>query len=237
MPPSSKRHTESPPLHICAGTGLTPATSAPGLSSPHPHLRREWAHPTHICAGTGLEEAPFKPAAALSPARARGYGAAPAEIPAAVVVQLKAQNAALEMELRVKVRPLSTPPARLPACVSSVVCCTLHVARCVLHWKTRVRYTSQAGRQRAHARVCALRRADCGLLLCVCLGAREARARAPVRQRDRVCLPADPAQTASVASRSVAWLSCRIAPMRRAPSTAGRKASFGGLLLCAWSTG
>ena len=29
--------------HICAGTGLTPATSALGLGSPLPHLHREWA--------------------------------------------------------------------------------------------------------------------------------------------------------------------------------------------------
>ena len=42
----------SPPVpvrcHICTGTGLTPATSAPGLGSPLPHLRRDWAHPCHI---------------------------------------------------------------------------------------------------------------------------------------------------------------------------------------------
>jgi hypothetical protein len=35
-------------------TGLAPATSAPGLGSPLPHLRRDWAHPSHIRAGTGL---------------------------------------------------------------------------------------------------------------------------------------------------------------------------------------
>ena len=29
--------------HICAVAGLTPATSAPGLGSPLPHLRRGWA--------------------------------------------------------------------------------------------------------------------------------------------------------------------------------------------------
>jgi hypothetical protein len=40
--------------HICAGTGLTAATSAPGLRSPLPHLRRDCAHRCHICAGTGL---------------------------------------------------------------------------------------------------------------------------------------------------------------------------------------
>ncbi len=32
----------------------TAATSAPGLGSPRPHLRRGWAHPAYICAGTGL---------------------------------------------------------------------------------------------------------------------------------------------------------------------------------------
>jgi hypothetical protein len=42
------------PSHICTGTGLTPATSAPGLGSPVPHLHRDWAHPCHICCGTGL---------------------------------------------------------------------------------------------------------------------------------------------------------------------------------------
>jgi hypothetical protein len=40
--------------HICAGTGLTPGTSAPRLGSPLPHLRWDLAHPCHICAGTGL---------------------------------------------------------------------------------------------------------------------------------------------------------------------------------------
>jgi hypothetical protein len=37
---------------ICAGTGLNPATSAPGLGSPLSHLHRDWARPCHICAGT-----------------------------------------------------------------------------------------------------------------------------------------------------------------------------------------
>ncbi len=31
------------PSHICTGTGLTPATSTPGLGSPLPHLRRDCA--------------------------------------------------------------------------------------------------------------------------------------------------------------------------------------------------
>ncbi len=42
------------PCHICTGTGLTPATSAPGLGSPLPHLHRDWARPCHSCTGTGL---------------------------------------------------------------------------------------------------------------------------------------------------------------------------------------
>ena len=51
------------PAHICAGAGLTAATSAPGLGPSLPHLRRDWgsllrhlhrtrAHPAHICTGT-----------------------------------------------------------------------------------------------------------------------------------------------------------------------------------------
>ncbi len=53
------RRDRAHPGHICAGTALTPATSAPGLGSPRPHLRRDWAHPGHICAGTGLTLATF----------------------------------------------------------------------------------------------------------------------------------------------------------------------------------
>ncbi len=37
------------PCYICAGTGLTPSTSAPGLGSPPSHLRRDWPHACHIC--------------------------------------------------------------------------------------------------------------------------------------------------------------------------------------------
>ena len=44
--------------HICTRTGLTPATSAPGPGSPHPHLlHRNWNHPCHICIATGLTPA------------------------------------------------------------------------------------------------------------------------------------------------------------------------------------
>ena len=45
------------PCHVCTGTGLTPASSAPGLGSPLPPLRRGWAHRCHICTGTGLTPA------------------------------------------------------------------------------------------------------------------------------------------------------------------------------------
>jgi hypothetical protein len=39
------------PAHICAGTGVTPPTSAPGPGSPRPHLRREGlgSPPLTIC--------------------------------------------------------------------------------------------------------------------------------------------------------------------------------------------
>ena len=57
------------PCHICAGTGLTRATSAPGLGSALPHLHCDSAQPCHICTGTGL--------CALSPAAsAPGLGSA-----------------------------------------------------------------------------------------------------------------------------------------------------------------
>jgi hypothetical protein len=54
------------PCHICAGTALSPATSAPGLFSllhvdythPLPHLRRDRAQPSHICPRTGLSPLP-----------------------------------------------------------------------------------------------------------------------------------------------------------------------------------
>jgi hypothetical protein len=37
------------PACLC---GLTPATSAPGLTPPLPHLHQDWAHRCHICTGT-----------------------------------------------------------------------------------------------------------------------------------------------------------------------------------------
>jgi hypothetical protein len=68
------------PCHICTGTGLTPATSAPGLDSPRvlwPHLHRDWAHPCHIGTGTGL-------APRVVATSAPGLVALPAPCPAAV---------------------------------------------------------------------------------------------------------------------------------------------------------
>jgi hypothetical protein len=41
----------------CREATASPPTSAPGLGSPLPHLRRDWAHPCRICAGTGLTPA------------------------------------------------------------------------------------------------------------------------------------------------------------------------------------
>ena len=38
------------PCHICAGTGLAPMTSAPGLGSPLRHLRRDWSRIGIRCA-------------------------------------------------------------------------------------------------------------------------------------------------------------------------------------------
>ena len=38
---------------IHTGTGRIHGTSALGLGSPLPHLRRDWGSPRHICAGTG----------------------------------------------------------------------------------------------------------------------------------------------------------------------------------------
>ncbi len=45
--PQSAKGKRAHPSHICTRTGLTPATSAPGLGPPRPHLRRDWARPLH----------------------------------------------------------------------------------------------------------------------------------------------------------------------------------------------
>jgi hypothetical protein len=91
VPPPSALGLGSPRhAHTCTGTrlapahiwhrrnGLTPATSAtglgsrlptsaPGLSSPRPHLQRDRAHPAHICTGTGLTSAHICTGTELAP--------------------------------------------------------------------------------------------------------------------------------------------------------------------------
>ena len=60
--------------HICTGTGITPATSAPGLGSPLPHLHRDWEHSCRICTrALGLAALPAgdRPAARRDGARRR----------------------------------------------------------------------------------------------------------------------------------------------------------------------
>ncbi len=68
----SRTPKESAPCHICTGPdptsatsarcsapgmGWPPATAAPGLRSPPPHLHRDWAQRCHVCTGTGFAAA------------------------------------------------------------------------------------------------------------------------------------------------------------------------------------
>jgi hypothetical protein len=48
----SEKARHAAPSHICAGTGLAHATSAPGLGSPTPHLLRDSAS---LCTRTGAD--------------------------------------------------------------------------------------------------------------------------------------------------------------------------------------
>jgi hypothetical protein len=59
-----KVKAQTHPCHICTGTAPTPATSAPGLRSPLPHLQQDRARPSHICTG----------AAPTAPTSAPGLG-------------------------------------------------------------------------------------------------------------------------------------------------------------------
>jgi hypothetical protein len=62
--------------------GLAPATSAPGLGSPRPHLHgdstsslhQHWAHPCHICTGTGHTPALAATGTGLTPATSAPLG-------------------------------------------------------------------------------------------------------------------------------------------------------------------
>ena len=49
------------PCHTCAGTEHSPATPAPGLGLPLPHLRWDWACCGHISTRTGLKAATSAP--------------------------------------------------------------------------------------------------------------------------------------------------------------------------------
>ena len=49
---AARGEVHQPVAALPAAGGPTPATSAPGLGSPPPHLHRDWAHPRHICTGT-----------------------------------------------------------------------------------------------------------------------------------------------------------------------------------------
>ncbi len=60
------------PCCICAGTGRTPATSAPGLGSPLPHLRRNWAQQLPHLRRNWAQQLPHLSGTGLAPAgRAR----------------------------------------------------------------------------------------------------------------------------------------------------------------------
>ncbi len=78
---TSRRRTHSHPFSnpiletsSCALLAHTLPTSAPGLGSPRPHLRRDWAHPAHICAGTGALRQRSRGAAQSAVLRARHCG-------------------------------------------------------------------------------------------------------------------------------------------------------------------
>jgi hypothetical protein len=75
--PHTGTGTWAHPTHIGTGTGLTPATSAPGLGPPHPHLHRDWARfrpttsrGTRCTRGSRLEWTAEKP----NPPTATGAG-------------------------------------------------------------------------------------------------------------------------------------------------------------------
>jgi hypothetical protein len=69
-------------VHICAGIGLTPPTSAPGLGSPPPTSAPGLGSPpAHICAGTGLTPAHICAWTGLTPAHICAWtGPTPAHI-------------------------------------------------------------------------------------------------------------------------------------------------------------
>jgi hypothetical protein len=71
-PPTFASRFGAPTPTSAPGPGLAlwtshPATSAPELGPPRPHLHRDWAHPVHICAGTGLAPAHICAGTGLAP--------------------------------------------------------------------------------------------------------------------------------------------------------------------------
>ena len=110
--------------HIRARTGLTPATSAPGLGPPLPHLRRDWAHPCHIGTATGLA-LHFLPAAHLWPDVCRATCVGALRSPPAIQIAIQRRRpsgAARASEChRATMRTHSRSSAH-PALIHSVVC-------------------------------------------------------------------------------------------------------------------
>jgi hypothetical protein len=99
------------PSHIRAGTGLTPATSAPALGSPLSLPRRDWAHPSHIRAGTGLTAATSAPGTGLIPATSAPGPATAAQLLTVWRADQVAQDDAV---------PFLAPPLCACACVISL---------------------------------------------------------------------------------------------------------------------
>jgi hypothetical protein len=91
-----------PHLHLHRD-GLLSATSAPGLGSPRPHLRRDWAHPALICTCTGTGSCPKS---------APGLGRIPAHICAGT-------GLAPPTGLTLRAMPAATSAPGLPMCLPS----------------------------------------------------------------------------------------------------------------------
>ncbi len=106
--------------------GRTPATSAPVLGSPLPHLRRDWAHPCHICTGTGLAPATSAPRLGAPLPHLRRDWARPCHICAGTGLAAAAANR-LAQEARVLHRMGEGPLRRaLPGLCALSLTCILH---------------------------------------------------------------------------------------------------------------
>jgi hypothetical protein len=83
VPPSCRRQRTASDarcmlhgVHTVHGAPML-RTSAPGIGSFLPRLRRDWAHSCHVCAGTGLIPATSAPGLGSSPARCGWTGPTP----------------------------------------------------------------------------------------------------------------------------------------------------------------